>query len=325
MVLSWSLPSRTTDRQSVRYLGKTEICRSLGAALKKCEPVVGSVPPPANFERQKKTETKKVSETFTDTLSANIERESPMSSAVYAVEVQNAAGRAAGISDQVKVPLVPTLPPFPQFGAQAQAAGVLVTWQCPHDTEKIKDLQYLFRIYRRSDSSKQFAKIAEVPATDCAETMVQKDGDGVRSFLDQTFEWEETYFYRGTVVSAIEIPGKPAVEVEGDDTPEVKVFAHDIFPPAIPSGLQAVFSGFGQAPFVDLIWNPVTDPDVEGYNIYRHETGGEPEKLNSEPVQAPAFRDTRVLPGKTYFYSVSAVDQRGNESARSSEASEKVP
>jgi len=29
--------------------------------------------------------------------------------------------------------------------------------------------------------------------------------------------------------------------------------------------------------------------------------------------------------GKTYFYSVSSVDQRGNESARSDEASERVP
>ena len=29
--------------------------------------------------------------------------------------------------------------------------------------------------------------------------------------------------------------------------------------------------------------------------------------------------------GKTYFYSVSAVDERGNESGRSEEASESVP
>jgi hypothetical protein len=31
-----------------------------------------------------------------------------------------------------------------------------------------------------------------------------------------------------------------------------------------------------------------------------------------------------VVPGKDYFYSVSAVDERGNESARSEETSETV-
>ena len=113
--------------------------------------------------------------------------------------------------------------------------------------------------------------------------------------------------------------------MEGDDTPEVKVFAHDIFPPAVPAGLQAVFSGPGQQAFIDLIWAPVADADLEGYNLYRHEEGAAAVKLNSEPVKTPAYRDAQVMAGKTYFYSVSAVDQRGNESARSEEASERVP
>jgi fibronectin type 3 domain-containing protein len=42
-------------------------------------------------------------------------------------------------------------------------------------------------------------------------------------------------------------------------------------------------------------------------------------------VKIPAFRDTQVVAGKKYSYSVSAVDQRGNESARSEEAGESVP
>ncbi|MFZ0761752.1 MAG: hypothetical protein WAM69_17540, partial [Candidatus Sulfotelmatobacter sp.] len=59
--------------------------------------------------------------------------------------------------------------------------------------------------------------------------------------------------------------------------------------------------------------------------IYRHQEGAAPVKLNSEPVKTPAFRDTQVAAGNTYFYSVSAVDLRGNESTRSKEASERVP
>ena len=115
------------------------------------------------------------------------------------------------------------------------------------------------------------------------------------------------------------------MSIEGDDTPEVKVFADDVFPPAVPSGLQAVFSGPGQQPFIDLIWAPVPDADLDGYNVYRHEEGGTPVKVNSELVKMPAYRDVQVVSGKRYFYSVSAVDLRGNESKRSEEASESVP
>ena len=78
-------------------------------------------------------------------------------------------------------------------------------------------------------------------------------------------------------------------------------------------------------PFIDLIWAPVTDSDLGGYNVYRHEKGGVAVKVNSEPIKMPAFRDLQVVSGKRYFYSVSAVDLRGNESARSEEADESVP
>jgi hypothetical protein len=42
-----------------------------------------------------------------------------------------------------------------------------------------------------------------------------------------------------------------------------------------------------------------------------------PVKLNSELVKSPSYRDIAVTSGKTYTYSVSAVDVRGNESQRS--------
>jgi fibronectin type 3 domain-containing protein len=115
------------------------------------------------------------------------------------------------------------------------------------------------------------------------------------------------------------------VKIEGADSPEIKIFAHDVFPPAVPSGLQAVFSGPGQLAFIDLIWAPVTDVDLDGYNVYRHEEGAAPVKVNTERLKTPAYRDSSVASGKKYFYSVSAVDVRGNESTRSEETSELVP
>ncbi len=119
------------------------------------------------------------------------------------------------------------------------------------------------------------------------------------------------------------------MQVEGDDTPAVRVVAHDVFPPSVPAGLQAAYSGEGQQPFIDLIWAPVTNADLAGYNVYRSETNGAAGekivKLNSELVKSPSYRDTTVASGKTYTYSVSAVDVRGNESQRSEETSEAVP
>jgi fibronectin type 3 domain-containing protein len=98
-----------------------------------------------------------------------------------------------------------------------------------------------------------------------------------------------------------------------------------VFPPAVPSGVQAVFSGPGQKLFIDLVWAPVADLDLDGYNVYRREEEMVAVKVNSALAKTPAYRDESVVSGKRYFYSVSAVDGRGNESARSEEAEESVP
>jgi hypothetical protein len=175
--------------------------------------------------------------------------------------------------------------------------------------------RYVYRVYRRPEGSSEQILVGEIPA-----------GSEQRLGLtDSTIEWEKTYGYRAETVTLIAQGNKPPVEVEGDDTPEIKILAHDVFPPAIPSGLQAVSSGPGQKPFIDLVWAPVTDVDLEGYNVYRHEEGEAPVRVNAEPVKTPAYRDASVISGKRYFYSVSAADVRGNESGQSEEASEMVP
>ena len=333
VTLTWTVPSRTTERQSVKYMGKTQICRSLTGALKQCGTAVGNTAPPGDFETARRSG-KKLTARFIDTLPSEAQREHPRDFATYAVEVLNDAGRGAGLSNQVRVPLVPTLPPFRDFSAKVVAQGVFISWRCEDVPGAVKDgVKYWFRIYRRPAQSESEAKIADqcalcVNGPSSSHSFVdappEKQRDFTGSFLDQTFDWEKTYFYRGTVVSVIEAVGKPTIEVEGEDTPEVKVFAHDIFPPAVPSGLQAVSSGPGQQPFIDLIWTAVTDADLSGYNVYRHEDAEAPVRVNQELVKTPAFRDTRITSGKTYFYSVSAVDERGNESARSEETAETV-
>jgi len=251
-----------------------------------------------------------------DTLGFDFETHNSFGSATYAVEVLNRDGRGAGLSNQVHVPLAPPLPAPKDFSAQVTAQGVVLTWTgVPLSITLPNPIRRSYRVYRRIEGSQQKILVGEREA-----------GSGSQQAItDQSFEWEKTYYYHADTLTVITRAGKPDISIEGDDTPEVKVFAHDVFSPAVPSGLQAVFSGPGQQAFIDLIWAPVADADLDGYNVYRHEEGGAAVKVNTVPVKLPAFRDLQVISGKTYFYAVSAVDLRGNESARSEEASESVP
>ena len=275
--------------------------------------MAGTLPPaqPAPTLKPKASPALKPLEKYTDELST--EGVDPLSMFTYAVEVTNDRGRSAGLSNRVQVPAAPTLPPPAGFAAQVTADGILLSWTPLPPRVAPTELRYVYRIYCREENGKD--KIAAELPLDAAPN----------SFVDRNFEWEKRYTYRATVVTLIHRETGPDAQVEGDDALEVSVFAHDIFPPVPPSGLQAVFSGENQQSFIDLIWNPNTESDLAGYNIFRHESGTTAVKINSELVKLSAFRDLNVSPGKKYYYSVSAVDIRGNESPRSEEANETVP
>jgi hypothetical protein len=311
VTLAWSEPTLTTDRQSVRSLGPTRICRTTAAEMTECGNPVGELAapqkPPSRAEQAKR-------QTFTDRLPVTVQEQNPTGDVTYAVEVMNRDGRDAGLSNRVHVAAVPTVAPPNDLTVDLTADGVGVTWTSAGETASVPGVQRRYRIYRRDESSGKDAVAGEMPAGDA----------GPRRFVDSSFEWEKTYLYRITAVSIVTRPGGE-IQVEGEDSPAVRVVAHDVFPPAVPTGLQAVASGEGQKPFVDLIWAPVTNADLAGYNVYRREGNGATAKLNSELVKSPGYRDSEVTAGTAYFYSVSAVDARGNESAKSEEASEQVP
>jgi len=314
--LAWTIPAETTDGARVRHLGVTRICRTTDPAPKDCANPIATIAPPAP-ESQKKSASPNANRqaTYTDQLPPSTLSNNPGAELFYAVSVLNQRGRSAGPSNEVAVPAAWALPPPSDFRAQVTADGVLLSWTGIPQSNPTPELQHIYRVYRREEGTKTDTLVGEMPFGTLRTYLL----------LDHTFEWEKTYEYRATVVAVVEIPRRPETQFDGDDTPAVRVFAHDIFPPAVPSGLQAAFSGVGQQPFIDLIWAPDTDADLAGYNVYRHESGTPEQRITSEMLKTPAFRDTSVSSGHTYFYSVSAVDVRGNESAHSAEASESVP
>jgi hypothetical protein len=331
VTLSWSEPTFTTDRQSVRYLGPTLICRSADAEITACPNPVGTVPAPAptppkakprRTAGQKSTKEPPTPQIYSNTLPQNMQKEDTSAEVTYAVVVLNRNARGAGLSNRVQVPAIMTLPPPNDLSARLTGDGVVLSWTSaaeppsltPNMASNSASLSLLYRVYRRDETSGKDAIAGEVPL----------DGLGPIRFVDSGFEWEKTYLYRITGVSIIKRP-ESEVQVEGDDTASVRVVAHDIFPPEIPTGLQAAYSGEGQKPFIDLVWAPDTNADLAGYNVFRSEGNAVAVKINTELVKSPSYRDTAVVSGKIYIYSVSAVDVRGNESQRSEPANETVP
>lgn len=228
----------------------------------------------------------------------------------YAVEVLNSHGRSAGLSNQVAVPAMAILSPPRMLTAELRSTGILLTWPVVQRESAGAPPRYSLRVERRLPPA-AFVVVAQLPVT-------------ATSYEDQVFEWEKTYEYRVRASTSVALDGN-TTDVVSDSSPVASVVAHDVFPPSEPSDVQAVYSSVGQQPFIDLVWTASTAPDLAGYNVYRREESGATVKVHSDLVKAPAFRDTQVQAGKRYFYAVSAVDLRGNESAKSAETDETVP
>ena len=315
VTLSWTAPRETTDKQNIRHAGPVRICRGVNtSAMVECPQVSELAPAPAAVRGAKPEQ-----RTFTDTLPMDLQQQNPTGFATYALELFNVRGRSAGLSNQVEVPLAPTLPAPGQPTWRVTPEAIEVSVQGSEPLPPTDALTFTPHLYRCTEGVTGEIDLGGPTR------QVKSAGSYSATFRDRSFDWEKTYHYRVASVTSVTQPGKPVIEVEGASSPEFTVLAHDVFPPAAPGGLQAVASGVGQPPFVDLTWAPSAEPDLAGYNVYRHETGQPPVKIATELVKAPAYRDRAVTAGHQYVYSVTAVDLRGNESPHSLEASESVP
>jgi hypothetical protein len=313
VVLTWTPSRRTTDKQNIRHPGPTRVCRVVDeVSITQCSTIVREIPPseiPAPTTQQPNPKI-----VYEDTLPASLL--SPTGFATYAIEMANNRGRSAGLSSQRRVPLAPTMPPPEALSSTVNADGVAIRWQTSAPPAASSALRFHYRLLRRAaGKGGSFTLVEDVPVR-----------PGTQSVQDKSFEWEQNYDYKLTpVTDVLDSAGQQIAEVEGDDSPVILVAAHDVFPPAQVAGLQAVYSGPGQKPFIDLTWAPSTESDVAGYDIFRHEAGAAPAKINSELAKSPSFRDDNIQVGRKYFYSVRAVDTRGNAGQLSTESSETVP
>jgi hypothetical protein len=320
VVLTWSPPGETTDHQTMRWPTTTRICRVLNQfPTNVCGEVVHEIKS-GELATMTPPGTRRPLVSFEDVLPPALI--APENRATYTVEVVNQRGRSAGLSNQVRVSLVATTAPPEDLRVTLDAAGPLLHWSVPAMPAASPGISYGLRVYRRAKGKKEFALVGELPG---------QVGRG--EFRDHNFEWEQEYDYKIASVTVLAASGQTSgqaggqapTEVEGDDSAGVHLMVHDVFPPAVPSGLQAVFSSVGQKPFIDLTWAPDTESDLAGYIVYRRSGSSSFAVVSAGPVKAPAWRDNDVQLGKTYYYTVAAVDVRGNQSAQSAPAEETVP
>jgi hypothetical protein len=142
-------------------------------------------------------------------------------------------------------------------------------------------------------------------------------------YTDTQTELGKTYVY--SVRSVAQYPGGQLDSVDSNFT---TITPKDVFPPPAPQDLVVAFvpAAGGTAAYLDLSWSISAATDIAGYNVYRSdEPSSSGTRVNSELLLTPAFRDMNALPGRTYFYNVTAIDRSGNESPASPPASGSIP
>jgi hypothetical protein len=120
------------------------------------------------------------------------------------------------------------------------------------------------------------------------------------AFSDSRLEFGTERCY---VVMKVEMAG--TIALESAPTAPVCVTPADTFPPSAPRTLTSVTSENA----VSLIWEPNTDPDLQGYLVLRGDAPDEKlTPLTPSPILDTTYRDSTVQAGRSYVYVVVAVD-----------------
>lgn len=305
--LQWTMPKRTTDRVILVGDQKAHICRRLDS--QPCENAADLLLAP-----DKPAE-------FVDHLPSAL-TSGPPRLLTYVVELRNRSNHTAGPSNSVSTAAGAAPAQIADFSATAAADGVVLHWK-----PVSADTGTLIRLHRelvvKPGGPKSPSQAAGSPAP--AEQTLEITGPDKGIALDRDAALDHTYRYTAERVMKLTL-ARPPFELLSASSETITIDARDVFPPATPTGLQAVADPDARA--IDLSWNPNTDADIAGYAVYRRDAGSAAAPVRVSPpgqVPAPSFRDSAVTPGRAYVYSISALDRDGNESPRSAEVEETLP
>jgi hypothetical protein len=258
---------------------------------------------------------------FHDPLTADDFARAAGSSMAYKVRTRAAKARASEDSNVVMARIYPAPETPRDVHVDVTETALVANWAEAAMPPGAASRAY--RVYRGVIESGQ-DNPAQDPSQAKLKTPLELAGPSPSTdFHDSHFEFGTAYLY--TVRSVAQF-GTDFVE-SADSAPAI-VTPRDVFPPAAPASLEiAIVPATPQAPaYVELSWAISPEGDLAGYFVYRREGEDTPgERVSTDILPSPTFRDISVLPGRRYYYRVSAVDRAGNESPKSSAVVADVP
>jgi hypothetical protein len=333
VVVRFATPERTTDDQPIKTPVMASLCRSVAD---------GPCGPTSSFPAKVKIAG---AVEWVDVLPAALAAGTPRR-LTYSVELFNADGRSAGPSAPVFVAAGEGPQAVEAFRAEGSHDGIVLRWtpEAKGTGEVLVKREDLNAPAPKAPAVKKPAPAAKgvggrkihssAPAkagvgASKDESTVWLHGEngtngGDRSgLIDATAKADEPYRYTAVRRRGVTLDGRD-LEIWSEASKAVEITMTDVFPPGVPQGL--VVAGFpvegSDTLAADLAWQPDTESDLAGYNVYKQVLGadgsaGSVWKLNSKLVELPSFHDAMVARGVAYRYTVTAVDSKGNESAAS--------
>jgi hypothetical protein len=181
------------------------------------------------------------------------------------------------------------LPLKPPIGVQVKNVeqGMEISWVPPSSLVDGSAAEGLagYALYRRSPQ-KAWERVSEQP--------LESPG-----FLDKGLQEAMTYSYQ---VKAVRRINGNFLESEASEE-KTALFQPPVSLPAIQEMVAVSL-----AAAVQIRWQAADSAAVKGYHVYRRAQGEKaPRRLTRDPLIEPMYEDRPVVPGRIYFYSISAV------------------
>jgi hypothetical protein len=311
VVLAFSLPRESTDGDALAENPAIEIYRaplSPGVSPNQKTPwrLVYTIPPERvdSYLNGGRIE-------FRDPLTPDDFTGAAVSSLAYMVRTRAVKVRASGNSNIFTARVYPPPGTPRDLHVSVAESAIVLSWGEPLAAGSPPNPSG-YRVYRAEVESGEAPAPQDVSQAKLKSPLTLQGSATSPEFSDTHFEFGHSYLY---TVRAIAQYGSDTIE-SADSAPAV-VSARDIFPPATPTELEATIIPATPEALsrVELSWAIGSESDLAGYNVYRSEREDAPgERINTELLPSPTFRDTSVTSGRRYFYRVTAVDNAGNES-----------